>query len=108
MAVPPRASLLASMGFLMGIPHLRSLEEEEEQQRRSYTESNIPALFHTQNRLKGWLLGDKRFPLQTWLMTPLRNPINEAQQQYSDSHTTTRSVIEQAIGLLKMRFQYPD
>ncbi|XP_067849550.1 putative nuclease HARBI1 [Heptranchias perlo] len=66
-------------------------------------ESNIPALFQAQSRLKGWLLGDKGYPLQTWLITPVRNPTYEAQQ-----HITTRSVIEHAIGMLKMRFRCLD
>ncbi|XP_067838424.1 putative nuclease HARBI1 [Heptranchias perlo] len=71
-------------------------------------ESNIPALFHAQDRLKGWLLGDMGYPLQTWLMTPLRNPTSEAQQRYNDSYITTWSVIEQAIRMLKMRFRCLD
>ncbi|XP_067841400.1 putative nuclease HARBI1 [Heptranchias perlo] len=66
-------------------------------------ESNTPALFHAPNRLKGWLLGDKEYPLQTWLMIAVRKPTNKEQQRYNDSHITTRSVIEQAIGMLKMR-----
>ncbi|XP_067837836.1 E3 ubiquitin/ISG15 ligase TRIM25-like [Heptranchias perlo] len=52
-------------------------------------ESNIPALFHAPNRLKGWLLGDKGNLLQSWLMIPVRNPISEAQSQCNDSHITT-------------------
>ncbi|XP_067833072.1 putative nuclease HARBI1 [Heptranchias perlo] len=74
----------------------------------SLLESNIPALFHAQDRLKSWLLGDKGYPQQTRLMTPMRNPTNEAQQQYNDSHIMTRSVIEQAIGMLKMCFRCMD
>ncbi|XP_067838443.1 putative nuclease HARBI1 [Heptranchias perlo] len=68
-------------------------------------ESNIPtALFHAQDTLKGWLLGDKGRPLQMWLMTPVKNPTSDTQKQYNNSHSTTRSVVEQAIGLLKMSF----
>ncbi|XP_067838442.1 putative nuclease HARBI1 [Heptranchias perlo] len=62
-------------------------------------ESNILGLFHTLNTL-----GDKGYPLHTWLMTPLSNTISQQQRRYNDSHITTRSIIEHAIGLLKMRF----
>ncbi|XP_067852837.1 putative nuclease HARBI1 [Heptranchias perlo] len=64
---------------------------------------NIPGLFQTGDRPKGWLIRDKGYPLETWLMAPLRNHTNDAQQRYNQSHVTTRCAIEQAIGVLKMR-----
>ncbi|XP_067824353.1 putative nuclease HARBI1 [Heptranchias perlo] len=66
-------------------------------------QSNIPNLFVSGTGLKQWVLGDKGYPLQTWLMTPLRNPTNEPQECSNDSHLTTGCVIEQTISTLKMR-----
>ncbi|XP_067830904.1 putative nuclease HARBI1 [Heptranchias perlo] len=65
-------------------------------------ESNILALFHAQETLKGWLLAEKGYPL--WFMTPGRNPTSEAQKRY----ITNSSVIDRAIGTLKMCFQCLD
>ncbi|XP_067860672.1 putative nuclease HARBI1 [Heptranchias perlo] len=71
-------------------------------------QSNNPDLFVPGTSLEGWLLGDKGYPLQTWLMTALRNPTNEHQQRYDDSHVTARCVIEQAISMLKVHFRCLD
>ncbi|XP_067833268.1 putative nuclease HARBI1 [Heptranchias perlo] len=71
-------------------------------------QSNIPNLFLPGNRLKGRLVGDKGYPLQIWFMTPVRNPTNETQACYNESHMPTRCVIEQAIGVLKMCFRCLD
>ncbi|XP_067825274.1 putative nuclease HARBI1 [Heptranchias perlo] len=71
-------------------------------------QSNIPNLLVPGSRLRGWLLDDKGYLLQTWLITPLRNPTNEPQEHYTASHMSTRYVIEQAIGMLKMRFRCLD
>ncbi|XP_067838454.1 putative nuclease HARBI1 [Heptranchias perlo] len=68
----------------------------------------IRDLFHTGDRINGWLIRDKGYPLQTWFMTPVMISTNEAQPQCNQSRTTTRCVIEQAIGMLKMRFRCLD
>ncbi|XP_067838412.1 putative nuclease HARBI1 [Heptranchias perlo] len=71
-------------------------------------QSNIPDLFQTGGRLNGCLVGDKGCLLQTWLMTPERNPTDEAKERYNQSHMITRCVTEQDIGMLMMQFRCLD
>ncbi|XP_067852020.1 putative nuclease HARBI1 [Heptranchias perlo] len=71
-------------------------------------QSIIPDLFQTGDRVKGRLIGDKGYPLKTWPITLVRDPTNEAQERYNQSHTTTKCVIEQAIGMLMMSFRCLD
>ncbi|XP_072354326.1 putative nuclease HARBI1 [Scyliorhinus torazame] len=58
--------------------------------------------------IKGWLLGDKGYPLRTWLMTSFRSTNNEAQKRYNCAHVTTRQVVERTITVLKSRFRCLD
>ncbi|XP_067838441.1 putative nuclease HARBI1 [Heptranchias perlo] len=68
-------------------------------------QSNISDLFQTGDRLRAGSLETRDTSLQTWLMTPVRNPTNETQECDNQSHMTTRCVTEQAIGMLKMCFR---
>uniref|UniRef100_UPI00398EA91B putative nuclease HARBI1 n=1 Tax=Pristiophorus japonicus TaxID=55135 RepID=UPI00398EA91B len=71
-------------------------------------QTNVPGDFARQNQDCGWLLGNKGYPLCTWLLTLLRHPRTTAQQSYNDSHSRTRCIIEQTIGILKKRFHCLD
>ncbi|XP_055707853.1 putative nuclease HARBI1 [Phlebotomus papatasi] len=52
-----------------------------------------------------WILGDSGYPQLPWLMTPLSNTHNAAEERYNIVHKRTRSVIERCIGVLKSRFR---
>ncbi|XP_059494106.1 putative nuclease HARBI1 [Stegostoma tigrinum] len=71
-------------------------------------QSSVPALFEEEGSMGGWLLGDKEYPLQPWLMTPLKHPRTEAEHRYNEAHSKTRITVECTIGILKQRFRCLD
>ncbi|XP_067903407.1 putative nuclease HARBI1 isoform X2 [Heterodontus francisci] len=70
--------------------------------------SRLPEIFEAPAEVDGWILGDKGYPLQTWLMTPVRHPQSAAEKRYNEAHASTRAIIKHTIGLLKMRFRCLD
>ena len=58
------------------------------------------------NRIRGgWLLGDSVYGLAPWLLTPVQNASNRAEEAYNRAHRTTRSVVERGFGRWKLRFR---
>ncbi|XP_030849805.1 putative nuclease HARBI1 [Strongylocentrotus purpuratus] len=55
--------------------------------------------------LPGILVGDSGYPLQPWLITPLRDPQGNAERNYNRAHCRTRVTIEQLNGQLKNKFR---
>jgi hypothetical protein len=55
--------------------------------------------------IDGLFLGDSAYPLKTWLYTPVRKPIDDADNNYNYRHSSTRMAIERAFGILKMRWR---
>ena len=58
----------------------------------------------------GWLLGDRRYGIQPYLLTPFRpdSVSTQPQKRYQKAHTKTRNTIERAFGLWKARFRCLD
>ena len=55
----------------------------------------------------GWLLGDRGYGIQPYLLTPIRpcSVSTQPQGRYHKAHTKTRNTIERAFGPWKARFQ---
>ncbi|XP_060847995.1 putative nuclease HARBI1 [Rhopalosiphum padi] len=52
-----------------------------------------------------YLLGDSGYPLRPWLLTPISNPTNEAEEYFNKQQMSARSKIERCNGVLKGRFR---
>ncbi|KAJ3658698.1 hypothetical protein Zmor_010423 [Zophobas morio] len=53
-----------------------------------------------------WLLGDSRYQLQPYLITPVRNPADDTpEHRLNIAHRSARSCVERCIGILKARFR---
>ena len=50
-------------------------------------------------------MGDKGYPLEPWLLTPLSNPQGQQERRYNKLHAKSRNVVERSFGVLKGRFR---
>ncbi|XP_045121818.1 putative nuclease HARBI1 [Portunus trituberculatus] len=50
------------------------------------------------------LIGDSGYPCQPWLLTPILQPRDAAEEAYNRAHKRTRCIVERGIGQLKRRF----
>lgn len=69
-----------------------------------FDQSAIRARFEAGLFMNGVLLGDSGYPLRSYLMTPLANPRNNAEELYNQSQIKTRTIIERTFGIMKRRF----
>ncbi|XP_053196475.1 putative nuclease HARBI1 [Scomber japonicus] len=71
---------------------------------RVFRESTLSARF-ARGEFDGYLLGDRGYPCQRYLLTPYPDPEPGPQQHYNLAHCRTRARVEMSIGMLKARFQ---
>ncbi|KAG5863175.1 hypothetical protein JTB14_018831 [Gonioctena quinquepunctata] len=50
------------------------------------------------------IIGDSGYPLRSYLMTPLANPVTPGENLYNDALIRTRNAIERVFGIWKRRF----
>uniref|UniRef100_UPI00398E8CB7 putative nuclease HARBI1 n=1 Tax=Pristiophorus japonicus TaxID=55135 RepID=UPI00398E8CB7 len=71
-------------------------------------QTSVLAFFTGPNQDCCWLLGDKGYPMSTWLLTPLQNPRAAPEHANNAIHCGTRCIIEHCIGILKQSFRCLD
>nr|XP_046491866.1 putative nuclease HARBI1 [Neodiprion pinetum] len=73
-----------------------------------FQNSRIYMRYHGR-QLTGTLVGDVGYPCLPFLLTPLVNPITDAQQRYNNVQSRTRQIVERTFGVWKRRFlAYPE
>ena len=61
---------------------------------------------HSEGFRNVWLLGDSGYPLESYLITPYKNPVfGTAQHTFNLSHASARNIVERSIGVLKSRLR---
>uniref|UniRef100_A0A1A7XKQ2 Putative nuclease HARBI1 n=1 Tax=Iconisemion striatum TaxID=60296 RepID=A0A1A7XKQ2_9TELE len=63
---------------------------------------------HLQDNKEGWLLGDGRYPLRKWLMTPMGRPESPAEFQYNLAHEATHEIVDRTFRAIQTRFRCLD
>uniref|UniRef100_A0A3Q4I8F6 Putative nuclease HARBI1 n=1 Tax=Neolamprologus brichardi TaxID=32507 RepID=A0A3Q4I8F6_NEOBR len=61
-----------------------------------------------QDTEQGWLLGDSRYPLRKWLMTPVDCPESPAEFRYNLAHAATREIVDRTFRAIQTRFRCLD
>ncbi|KAG7315308.1 hypothetical protein KOW79_021396 [Hemibagrus wyckioides] len=74
--------------------------------RAVFNQSSVCKLFEEQMNHEGWLLGDNRYPLRKWLMTPVSNPETPADYRYNLAHMTTHEIVDRTFRALQTQVTY--
>ncbi|XP_036391351.1 putative nuclease HARBI1 [Megalops cyprinoides] len=73
-----------------------------------FQQSSVNRFFEEQENHEGWLLGDSRYPLKKWLMTPLQYPETPADYRYNLAHTATHEIVDRTFRAIQTRFRCLD
>ncbi|XP_062845912.1 putative nuclease HARBI1 [Trichomycterus rosablanca] len=76
--------------------------------RAVFNQSKVFKLFKEQVNHDGWLLGDNRYPLQKWLMTPVGNPETTAEYRYNLALIATHEIVDRTFRALQTKFRCLD
>ena len=72
---------------------------------RILRESSLFEAFEGANKpLDGIILGDSGYMQREWLFTPFPYPTTQKEKKYNSCHSSARSTVERAIGVLKRRW----
>ncbi|KAK5648276.1 hypothetical protein RI129_003168 [Pyrocoelia pectoralis] len=69
-----------------------------------FNNSRIRARIENGEFPNSFLLGDSGYPLRSYFLTPLANPVTRGEQLYNEAHIRTRNSIERLFGNWKRRF----
>lgn len=69
-----------------------------------FNNSRLCATFEAGHYGDAILLGDSGYSLKQYLLTPILNPRNAAEQQYNEAHIRTRNTVERLFGMWIRRF----
>jgi nuclease HARBI1 len=70
---------------------------------RIFGSSRVCLKFDT-GTLTGLLIGDSGYAQNSYMFTPVINPVTESEHRYNRAHITTRNIVERLIGVWKRRF----
>ncbi|XP_055542729.1 putative nuclease HARBI1 isoform X2 [Wyeomyia smithii] len=104
-----------SINALMICDHNLTVRHIDAKNPGSYSDESIwnknslnKLLTQRQNKQQNsWLLGDAKYPLKPFLITPFKNEANitEQQLQFNEIHSRARSVAEKTIEIIKNTFR---
>lgn len=69
-----------------------------------FDNSNIKNRLEAEEFHPGVLLGDAGYKLETYLLTPFRNPQTDEERFFNQAHIRTRNSVERLFGVWKSRF----
>ncbi|KAJ7985773.1 hypothetical protein DPEC_G00343950 [Dallia pectoralis] len=73
-----------------------------------FKQSSVCKEFEDKEKHEGWLLGDCRYPLKLWLMTPVQYPETPADCQYNQAHAATHEIVDRTFRAIQTRFRCLD
>ncbi|XP_046897990.1 putative nuclease HARBI1 [Hypomesus transpacificus] len=73
-----------------------------------FSQSCASKLHQEQDNHGGWLLGDRRYPLKKWLMTPIQFPETPAEFRYNLAHGATQEIVDRTFRAIQTRFRCLD